>query len=419
VLDDPTDEAPTKPAAVLAAQGMSAVTGYADIFFWCVLATYAAVLPIGGTPAVRNICLLVLAGLFAIGLWRRRVRFEFPLALPWAIYALVAAITLPYAIDAPYSLSEIRVEILYPLLVFLITANCLRSRSSLTRLLWILCSANLLMVAYSFVIAATGGTTQDGLIGTWHSGVGTFSTYIVTVLPLLCYFGLQQWRVGRHWLAVAIGLLVIANVIDIHITANRQGYVALMAELSIVAIWVFSRRFSWRLLAGIVVGAALLVALLASEQVLRNSTPELDALQVVKTDPRIELWRFTIDRIAERPWLGRGFGLRSFQKQFNYVGDNINLWHAHNMVLNKGIQMGIPGMLAFLVFYAAAPWRMREGFRGDDRVRALALAGLAMAVGVFVKNMTDDFFNREMAQLYWLLAGAVIGAISQAAAADG
>ena len=34
-----------------------------------------------------------------------------------------------------------------------------------------------------------------------------------------------------------------------------------------------------------------------------------------------------------------------------------------------------------------------------------------MIIGMFVKNMTDDFFTNDPALLFWLLIGALIGAI--------
>jgi hypothetical protein len=39
----------------------------------------------------------------------------------------------------------------------------------------------------------------------------------------------------------------------------------------------------------------------------------------------------------------------------------------------------------------------------------VAVAVIALTVGMFVKNMTDDFFYRDGSLLFWLLTGACIG----------
>jgi len=50
--------------------------------------------------------------------------------------------------------------------------------------------------------------------------------------------------------------------------------------------------------------------------------------------------------------------------------------------------------------------------------RSIALAVIALACGVFAKNMTDDFFTRDGALLYWLLAGATLGSLRHCMKAD-
>jgi hypothetical protein len=48
----------------------------------------------------------------------------------------------------------------------------------------------------------------------------------------------------------------------------------------------------------------------------------------------------------------------------------------------------------------------------DARTAAVGATGLALVVGVIAKNMTDDFFVRHNALLFWSLTGAALGATS-------
>jgi O-antigen ligase len=141
--------------------------------------------------------------------------------------------------------------------------------------------------------------------------------------------------------------------------------------------------------------------------------------QVVNQDVRWPLWQFCLERIADRPLDGGGFGREAFKMLFpDYYRDHADLWHAHNMVLNKGIQMGIPGMAAFLALWIALTAACARGLRIAE-LRPWAIAALAMMAGIFVRNMADDFFVRDHALLFWLLAGASLGAQRQPASGQG
>jgi O-antigen ligase len=134
-------------------------------------------------------------------------------------------------------------------------------------------------------------------------------------------------------------------------------------------------------------------------------------VSAVQRDVRWDLWHFSLERIAERPLAGGGFGRASFNLLYRdyHLSTGSPLWHAHNMVINKGIQMGVPGVVAFLALWLAmaiAAYRIRT--RPD--LRPWAIACLAMMAGVFMRNMTDDFFIRDHALMFWLLCGALLGA---------
>ena len=76
--------------------------------------------------------------------------------------------------------------------------------------------------------------------------------------------------------------------------------------------------------------------------------------QIADSDPRVEIWKFALDEISEHPWRGVGFGLRSFEYAFpTFMQEHPGLWHAHNIFINYGIQMGIPGVAAFCLLIFA------------------------------------------------------------------
>jgi O-antigen ligase len=86
------------------------------------------------------------------------------------------------------------------------------------------------------------------------------------------------------------------------------------------------------------------------------------------------------------------------------------LWHAHNVFLNYGIEMGLPGMLALAwVFFSLLReyWRLCNA--PDEKRKYLGIAGLMLIAGVVLRNQVDDMFLREQSLLFWALNGALLG----------
>lgn len=395
----------------------NALSSWLDRGCWGLLAIYLWVLPVGGTTAVRNLAMVLLLLLAVVAVRRGAAQPCFPLRYPWLAYLVVALSTLSYALDPSYSLQEIRVEILYPAAVFFIAATLIRSPVQWMRMAWLLLLGNAVLAVFTIYTGITGGTTKDGLVGSLNSGVGSYSTYVITALPIIAALGWSAWRAGRRLPTLAVAGVLMANLAALYFTLNRQSFVALFAEVMVVALLVLARGFTLKRAAATAAVAVVLAALVAF-QTLHRAAPasSADAGTVLQSetrqDPRWPVWQRVVADVADSPWTGAGFGLRSFNLKYEgkVVFDG-PFWHAHNMVLNKAVQMGVPGAVVFLCLFWAVPWRARRGLAGGTVERTIALAAIALACGVFTKNMTDDFFTRDGALLYWLLAGASLGSL--------
>lgn len=380
------------------------------LVFWVCLTVFALVLPVAGTIALRNLALLGMLAAFAATLWRQRRWPLAPLWLAWLAYGLAATMSLWYAIDPIYSLGEIKAEILVPVMVSIIAANAITNLTAFRRLLLILVVGNTFLVTFSLTTAIIGGSTKDGLIGTINTGVGNYSTYLITIMPFIAWLAADAWQTQKR-LALLLVALLLADLLAVLLTLNRQGLVTLVAEGAVVGVWLLAHRPSRRTLFLVTATLALLTTLFVYQYQTRDILAQRGQYALAaKSDIRWHLWNFTATGITEHPWSGAGFGLRAFRLMYPDFEPNSMLWHAHNMVLNKGVQMGLPGIVAFLLLFLAVFIALGRLLRGPSASRALALTALAMSIGVFVKNMTDDFFFRELGYLFWLLVGASLGA---------
>lgn len=395
---------------------------YAEKVFLVALVLYVLVLPVSGTAALRSLAFALLIGVTGWQVMTRSLRLDFPLLWPWAAYLSVALVSLLYAVDLGYSLSEIRVEIIYAYTLFVIAASWFRREDQLVRLVWIVVCGNLLFVAGSAWTALRSWKTQVGElnIGTWDAGIGATATLVATVLPWIVVLVVRTIEERRYRVTVFLVGLFLANLGALVLTLNRQGWVALTVSFTVAAALAGRSFWTRRRVLVASATAALFLAVFASQFQLRSaggvglSATAADAsMEAVKHDPRWPIWRFTLERIEDRPWSGGGFGRAAFKKLFpEYYRTHPPFWHAHNMVLNKGIQMGIPGMLAFLGLWIALTAMCANGLQISS-IRTWTIAVLAMIAGIFVRNMVDDFFIRDHALLFWLLCGAYLGVLRQ------
>ena len=410
-------------------------------WFWCALVAYVLVLPIGETIALRNLAFVALLGATTVLAWRSRQWPAFPLAAPWLLYALVALASLGYAADLAYSWRNIQAEIGYGILILIVATTWSRRCDTWPGVTLAVCAGCVVMLAATFWLALTDGISP-GTPASLNAGVGNYSTYLVTILPLVASQGYAAWVGGRRLPAAAYALMVLAMLVALALTQNRQSFVALGGGLLVLALLVARGGGGKRRLLYVLAGFTLLAAVGAVSFVMRapadiplvqDSAPGVSQQGVsqqgvsqpagaveesLKGDQRWALWRFVLSDIAEHPWSGGGFGREAFHLMHrDFHQEHPLLWHAHNMVLNKGVQMGLPGMAAFLLLWAALA-RALAAFLDSPRGRPLAITGLIVLVCVFAKNMTDDFFVRDGALLFWLLMGTLLGTLKRIRGAE-
>lgn len=384
--------------------------------FWFGLTLYLLVLPVAHTIAVRNIALaLILVATLAHLLHDRHLP-RLPLPAAWIAYSSVALASLAYAVSPADSFGEIRVEIFYAMAIFAIAVVWARDRGVLAGVTYLLASTNAIFVVAAMSKVDLGSSFNASHELTSFAKAGVNSNFILTILPVVIHRAWLDWAGRKRAVAATLGVLVLLDLMALLISFNRQSFVALGVGVLCVSLLMLRERFTWQRAAGFA-AALLLAASLAGWQLVRreSTTTPLDevARVSVSRDPRWEIWHFSLDRIAEHPLTGGGFGRDVFDKLYpEFMAGNPNIWHAHNMVLNKGIQMGIPGMLAFLYLWycVAARFGSRLGKAPPDH--ALAVTGLCVVTMVFTKNMTDDFFVRDMGQLFWLVIGVLMGSLS-------
>ena len=378
------------------------------------------IMPLEAVTAAREIALVASAFFLALHLYLSGDRRLRPTIVFWplALYVFAAVLSLVWAVDAAYSLRELRGEVLKGLIVFYTAVHFVRCPRHLAQG-WgaLLVGAAAMSLAGIVIYFIMGGDVLHHYVraGSLHSGYGSFGTYLVTVWPFLLLapraFAQSRWRRACQ------ALIPLAAFCG-YLTFSRGTWAGMVVETLLCLVMISRRR--WRTA---LVGLGLATLLLLGALALVPGSNHGERWGELTKDPSrvggtagdlMAVWKHSWNYISRHPLQGIGLGRHSFSKKFPRFRRTHQplLWHSHNMFIETALQMGLQGLVALLWLFITLVvvfWPREPPPPG----RVVGLFGGALAVmviGFSIRNLTDDFFVDDSALLFWLLAGLALGA---------
>lgn len=373
-------------------------------------AIFLLALPFTHTVALRLTMLLVFAAVIVSQATYSKLSPHLKYAL--MAWAGLAMLSLLWADDPAYSFNEIKNEIGYTLVAFFVFYHATQTPRA-----WRFLNMTLIL---GFIAVSISGVFAYWFAplywqkGGAHGGVGDYSTYLITILPLIFLWTLQasHWR-SRSLVFVLLPLALLGG----YLTLNRAFWPAFMAILCVFWIlFIFqnssissSIKVSIVVLALIVVAGLLFTFATATKSPVQGTQSEV-LTETVRKDPRLQIWEFSLTQIKRRPLTGAGFGRGATKAQFVQYFGNADFWHAHNLVINYALQLGIGGIAVLALVFGSLMKEFWAMYRSDNHhIRLIGIAGIALVVGIITKNITDDFFVRQHSLLFWAITGMIMG----------
>ena len=233
-------------------------------------------------------------------------------------------------------------------------------------------------------------------------------------LPLMfgCLLAALQRRTrGR---VVAVALLVPAMLLSSFMlvaTLSRGGLLAVALGLVLVAACYLSSRWRLVLVIGLAVGLVVLAAYTG------NRLDQNIVGDAVGLTGRLEIWSRALLGIADFPLTG--LGVNAFRRAVHVlyplygIPADVDLGHAHNHLLQTALDLGLPGLVAYLALWwisAGLLWTTYRRLRRRHATRhpyfglMAGLAGALLAGWLF--GIVDAVaLGARPAFLWWLLLG--------------
>lgn len=233
----------------------------------------------------------------------------------------------------------------------------------------------------------------------------------------------SQRSLGRLFAAVAarcaLTLVGAALLGVLTLSQSRAAWTAAAGALATLAIARF-RRGLW--LVGMVVLAVVATLYFVPDRgaleefqkkFARGVTDNKDLTSGLNV--RRDLWRLGLDAVAEHPWTGVGlnafrrYGPDAYGQQWlKSAGD---VAHVHNIFLQTALDIGIPGLIAYLWLLTAATiqaWRARAGPPSFGRAAALGL--FCGILGIHLFGLVDAIALGAKVGLFFWMALGLLGA---------
>ncbi|APR36450.1 O-antigen ligase family protein [Paraburkholderia sp. SOS3] len=354
---------------------------------------------------------------------------KWPLALPIAAWAAWTLASIGWSFAPSVSLHAWFDEVFYPLVAFWAFWVLGKKSAHPERFVCIAWLACAVLVLTSVVYwGRLQPPTADTFLLHYYARVGHTSTLAIFALTLFAGTLLTRprWRaVGAlgivlclfiglatlnrfFWPAVAVTLVIAFYPL------YRRHLVLAAVSIAIVAVaGLGTLELSSRLRIGEAIVQAPRGALTVDGHALYLPRALSGIDDTMAGDTRPRLWAFYSSAAKSHEWLGIGFGKPLPGLAYHSVMpaallklEPVALTHAHNLFLNTWLQTGLIGLALQIVLFAALIarfWQLR-------RVNLwIAMAGVALVVGMITKNITDDFMWQTTMLAFWSFAGLMLG----------
>jgi putative inorganic carbon (hco3(-)) transporter len=241
---------------------------------------------------------------------------------------------------------------------------------------------------------------------------GTILMFWPLLLALILGWPQRRYRRSVFVAAALLWLLLTGLLLA---TQSRSAWIgAVAALLTLFALWAYLMRPSrYRQAAGMLLLFLLLSGVLLAwlagsdrwQRVWQEPLRETAVGNLNTVSFRGEVWQWSITAVQDFPFTGTGLG--TFRRVvFRFypiaVSPTYDIAHAHNIFLQVALDVGLPGLVAYLALLLVATFSAWQVATNHQEARPLALGILASLVALHAYGLSDALApGSKPAVLFW------------------
>lgn len=320
------------------------------------------------------------------------------------LITFLAVATMPIAKSAGVAWEEFNDSFIKAVVMFIVMVNVLRTRRRLMGIIWMSLATGFVLSYMALGMYMRGELLIEDYrvavdVGGMFGNPNDMALHLVTMTPLAIVLGIaSKNKLMKYLYFVSAALFVAGNVV----TYSRGGFLGLVAVIGVL-IWKLGKENRVKIFAITSVLGFIFIALAPGEygnRIFSIFNSNLDG--VGSSNQRTELLKRSLFVTLRNPW-GIGIG--------NFPIVSINNLVSHNAYTQVSSELGIAGLIAYLVFIISPLRKLgaieRRLLEASETKWAYYLAvGLQASI---VGYMVSSFFASVAYNwfIYYLIAYAV------------
>ena len=221
---------------------------------------------------------------------------------------------------------------------------------------------------------------------------------------------------SRWFLTVSLSLILLITVFTFILTQSRSAFLGL--GVALITLGAIKNRWL-RLIFGLAVAASIILlwhfGIERVGHLLLDVSEEAVAVGTLTFAGRMEVWQRAIYMIQDFPYTGIGLNtfdlVANVMYPFFLIGPDARVIHAHNNLLQVGVDLGIPGLVAYLSLltaFALMAWRVYR-YSNDGVLQALAVGLFGGMLAHQVYGLTDAItLGAKPGIVLWAMMGLMV-----------
>ncbi len=263
---------------------------------------------------------------------------------------------------------------------------------------------SLLPVDFSNLPGTVGGVNGNQLAGVINW---------IAPLSVALLFGLwkQLWRNHKLYLLVLLGISG-GTVAILPGTFSRGGLASFGVSL-LVMLALAKKWGRWVLGTAVILGIVFIFTTNLGNVL--TGAASLESGAELGLEGRLEIWSRAIYGLEDFPFTG--MSMNGFRRVVHIlyplflVSPDTDIAHAHNQLLQAGLDLGLPGLVAYLALWLLSGWLVwvcwRQARTSAERALAIGLAG-ALTGGWFFGILDAIALGARPGFVWWLLLALIV-----------